>query len=378
MARLCRASADLSIWWRSDRRQKASDAATLPHFALTASTSAKFGWIRAGCCSRWPRRELESDLTQAIDPWIRSVRSITRLGVLALGLPRFPRIGEWSGATQRTPACARVTARRVSPPLPGDLAEPELPTSPLSAVAERELAAIAEETDVAETAQFLDTDANSFTFAVRTADKNRMIFESAYTNIRIGKATTKQSFPESLFRYGLTDRLELRLGYNYETTPSFRDAVEGDIAGNFGINAQQQIYYGFKYQVSRQQKEKQWQPTSAFLFQFHTPIASEQSHTQIRLGYALGWTLPNGWNVDTGFRYGTDRELGYDYTLWAPSAVVKIPFGRAKTVVYPIRVLWRRLRVSSQEFLETVRRYWLALFHYSELGIWRDRLVWHQ
>ena len=270
-------------------------------------------------------------MTQAIDPWIRSVRSITRLGVLALGLALvFP--GSANGQEQLSERPRALASQPVEslPPLPGDLAEPELPTSPLSAVAERELAAIAEETDVAETAQFLDTDANSFTFAVRTADKNRMIFESAYTNIRIGKATTKQSFPESLFRYGLTDRLELRLGYNYETTPSFRDAVEGDIAGNFGINAQQQIYYGFKYQVSRQQKEKQWRPTSAFLFQFHTPIASEQSHTQIRLGYALGWTLPNGWNVDTGFRYGTDRELGYDYTLWAPSAVVKIPFGRRK------------------------------------------------
>ena len=270
-------------------------------------------------------------MTQAIAPSIRSVRSITSLGVLALGLalvfPRSANGQEPFSERPRAPASQPVDSL---PPLPGDLAEPELPAPLSSALAESALAAIAEETDRAETAQFLDTDANSFTFAVRTADKNRMIFESAYTNIRIGKATTKQSFPESLFRYGLTDRLELRLGYNYETTPSLRDAVEGDIAGNFGINAQQQIYYGFKYQVSRQQKEKQWQPTSAFLFQFHTPIASEQSHTQIRLGYALGWTLPNGWNVDTGFRYGTDRELGYDYTLWAPSAVVKIPFGRRK------------------------------------------------
>ena len=51
----------------------------------------------------------------------------------------------------------------------------------------------------AEPPEFLETDANSFTFAVRTADKNRIIFESAYTNIRIGKETTKHSFPESLF-----------------------------------------------------------------------------------------------------------------------------------------------------------------------------------
>ncbi len=213
------------------------------------------------------------------------------------------------------------------PPLPSDIPEPDDSAS-YSPDAESALAAIANAADDATTTQFIDTDANSFTFAVRTASKNRMIFESGYSNIKIGKETTKQSFPESIFRYGLTDRLELRLGYNYETTPTYRDAIEGDIAGNFGINAEQQIYYGWKYQVSRQQKETPWQPTSAFLFQFHTPIASEETHTQIRLGYALGWTLPNGWIVDTGFRYGTDREHSDKYTLWAPSSVLKIPFGR--------------------------------------------------
>ena len=81
------------------------------------------------------------------------------------------------------------------------------------------LAEIATETGPAETAEFLETDANSFTFAVRTADRNRVIFESAYTNIKIGKESTKHSFPESLFRYGLTDRLEFHFGYDYELRP---------------------------------------------------------------------------------------------------------------------------------------------------------------
>ncbi len=270
-------------------------------------------------------------MTQAIDLWIRSVRSITSFRVMALGLA----LGFGSSAHGQEQPSERVPAPRLAPneplpPLPGELAQPDLPTLPAADSAESALADNAKGPEPAETPEFLDTDANSFTFAVRTADQNRMIFESAYTNIRIGKGTTKQSFPESLFRYGLTDRLELRFGYNYETSPTYRDAIEGDIAGNFGINAQQQIYYGFKYQVSRQQKERPWQPTSAFLFQFHTPIESEQSHTQIRLGYAFGWTLPNGWNLDAGFRYGTDRELGYNYTLWAPSTVIKIPFGRRK------------------------------------------------
>jgi hypothetical protein len=279
--------------------------------------------------TRWPSRKLEFHVTQVIDPWILSVRSITRLLVLALGLALV--LGRSANGQEplslRPPATSPAPAEAL-PPLPADIAETELPPLPSSADAESAPAEIGKETDGDEIAPFLETDASSFTFAVRTAEKNRVIFESGFTNIKIGKETAKQSFPESLFRYGLTDRLELRFGYNYETTPTNRDAIEGDIAGNFGINAQQQIYYGFKYQVSRQRKENPWQPNSAFVFQFHTPIASEQTHTQIRLGYAFGWTLPNGWNVDAGFRYGTDRELGYDYTLWAPSTALKIPLGR--------------------------------------------------
>lgn len=304
-------------------------------------------------------------MTQAIDPGILPVRSITCLRVLALGLAIV--CGRSANGqeppSERPPATASAPVEPL-PPLPGALAEPDLPTLPSPDGVESALAEIARETEDAEPPEFLETDANSFTFAVRTADKNRIIFESGYTNIRIGKSTTKQSFPESLVRYGLTDRLELRFGYNYETTPTYRDAVEGDIVGNFGINAQQQIYYGFKYQVSRQEKEKQWQPTSAFLFQFHTPIASEQTHTQIRLGYALGWRLPNGWFVDTGFRYGTDRELGYNYTLWAPSSVVKIPFGRRKRWYTQFEyfgiVSEYRPRNFSKQFVDTGLHYFIT------------------
>jgi hypothetical protein len=304
-------------------------------------------------------------MTQAIDPWILSVRSITDVSLIVIGLAFA--LGGPAGGQEPVGESLRPTLSapvEPLPPLPGALTEPELPILPSSNVFASALADIAKEIDPADATEFLDTDANSFTFAVRTADKNRVIFESAYTNIKIGKGTTKQSFPESLFRYGLTDRLELRLGYNYETSPSNRDAIEGDIAGNFGINAQQQIYYGFKYQVSRQEKEKQWQPTSAFLFQLHTPIASEQTHTQIRLGYALGWTLPNGWILDTGFRYGTDRELGYNYTLWAPSTVVKIPFGKRKRWYTQFEyfgiVSEYRPRNFSKQFVDTGLHYFIT------------------
>jgi hypothetical protein len=125
-------------------------------------------------------------------------------------------------------------------------------------------------------------------------------------------------------RYGIGDRFELRLGWNYEVG---RERVPGGgtIAGFFAANAEQQLYYGFKTVVS---KQSGWVPGSAFFLQGHTPTGGPQSVSQLRTGYVLGWTLPNRWDFDAGFRFGTDKDGEGGYTLWAPSAVLKIPLTR--------------------------------------------------
>jgi hypothetical protein len=163
----------------------------------------------------------------------------------------------------------------------------------------------------------IETDRNSFTFSPFAPGPGRLIVESAYSYINVGSEGTKHSFPESVIRYGVGDRLELRLGYNLETGPA-SEVAEGDIAGNFGINAEQQILYGFKYQLTRPRPGSRLLPHGAFLTQAHTPVGSVEGRTQIRLGYAWGWVLPNGWTLDSGLRFGTDREGEDGFTLWAP------------------------------------------------------------
>jgi hypothetical protein len=168
---------------------------------------------------------------------------------------------------------------------------------------------------------FIETDRNSFTFARVTPGEGRLIVESSFSYINLTDVKTKYSFPELLMRYGIGDRFELRLGWNFETGRERRPAG-GDIAGFFGANAEQQIYYGFKTVVS---KQSGWVPGSAFLAQGHTPTGGQQSVSQLRVGYVLGWTLPNRWDFDAGFRFGTDKDEEGSYRLWAPSAVLKIP-----------------------------------------------------
>lgn len=211
--------------------------------------------------------------------------------------------------------------------------------------------------------EFIETDRNSFTFAPVTPGRNRLILESAYTHIAIGGEGTKHSFPEAVLRYGVGDRLELRLGYNFETGPA-SEVAEGDIAGNFGINAEQQILYGFKYAITRQQSNFRLIPHSAVLTQAHTPVGSLEGQTQIRAGYVFGWQLRNGWTFDNALRFGTDREGSDGYTLWAPSSVLRIPLGAEKRwftqVEYFSVMSQAKEKDFSKQFIDTGLHYFVT------------------
>jgi hypothetical protein len=196
------------------------------------------------------------------------------------------------------------------------------PSVPVPAVSRSEMPT-GEENDgeEAENPDLIETDRNSFTFARVTPGANRLIVESSFSYINLTGQKTTYSFPELLMRYGIGDRFELRLGWNYEVG---RERVPGggDIAGFFGANAQQQLYYGFKTVLS---KQSGWVPGSAFFLQGHTPTGGPQSVSQLRTGYVLGWTFPNRWSFDAAFRFGTDKDEDGSYRLWAPSAVLKTP-----------------------------------------------------
>ena len=155
--------------------------------------------------------------------------------------------------------------------------------------------------------EFIETDRNSFTFAPLTPGDGRLIIESAYSYINIGQRRGQAQLPRD--GVPLRDRRSARAAARLQLRdrPCLQVA-EGDIAGNFGINAEQQILYGFKYAVTRRGPNSAFMPHSAFLAQLHTPVGSVEGHTQIRLGYAWGWILPNGWTFDQAVRFGTDRE----------------------------------------------------------------------
>ncbi len=175
-----------------------------------------------------------------------------------------------------------------------------------------------------EVADHLETDRDSFTPATSTVGAGRILFESAYSFVENRDTDDSHSFPEILTRIGVTDRLELRLGWNYEVGggSEISSSGSGGAIENLGAGEESQTLYGLKYSLTRQQA---WLPQSACIVQATTPTYGPETATDLQLGYVAGWTFFDDWVLDSSIRYVHTTEEGDRHNLWAPSVVLKIP-----------------------------------------------------
>lgn len=165
----------------------------------------------------------------------------------------------------------------------------------------------------------LETDRDSFTPATTTVGRGLTILESAYTFSENRHVKEGHSFPELLVRYGLTERLEARLGWNYEIS-----GVPDTLEGVGQLERESRVLYGIKYRVS---EAEGWTPGSAIILQGYTPTSGVNTHSQLVATYVFGWELPERWKLDASFRYGTGSDEHEHFHEWAPSVVLKIPVG---------------------------------------------------
>lgn len=178
-----------------------------------------------------------------------------------------------------------------------------------------------------ESADEIETDRDSFTPATTTTGYRRAIVESAYSFIDNRNVAETHSFPEMLLRYGTSDWLELRLGWNYEVGGA-GSPVSGNVPGDFEdtpeIEEESRLLYGAKAALTKQDC---WTPSSAVIFQGYTPTSGEATDTEFSAAYIIGWELENRWVWDSAVRYSTAGELADDFSVWAPSTVLKVPVG---------------------------------------------------
>jgi hypothetical protein len=173
----------------------------------------------------------------------------------------------------------------------------------------------------------IETDRDSFTPATTTTPRGRLIVESSYSFIQNRGVPETHSFPELLLRYGLTERLELRLGWNYEVGGEGSDASGLDVEaeGLFGdhrLHRETSINYGLKLKVT---EGEGWVPGSAVILQGFTPTSGMATQTQFAGTYVFGWELPHRWKLDAAMRYVVGGENGDHFNEWAPSVVLKVP-----------------------------------------------------
>jgi hypothetical protein len=171
----------------------------------------------------------------------------------------------------------------------------------------------------------IETDRDSFTPSTRTAGLGKVIVESAYSFIENRGIPETHSFPELITRIGVTERIELRLGWNAEIGGGGNDisGSEGDVSLDTPrVKQEYRLTYGFKAVLTEQ---KQWIPQSAVIVQAFTPTGGATNFTQVVGTYVFGWKMPGDWRIDAAIRYDTARENDDHFNIWAPSVVVKLP-----------------------------------------------------
>jgi hypothetical protein len=181
----------------------------------------------------------------------------------------------------------------------------------------------AQESAAEEDAEEIETDRDSLTPSTALVSPGRRLFETSYSYIDNHRGPETHSFPEALLRYGLTERLELRLGWNYETggvntilsgnaTPEHAEREEGS-----------RLLYGAKWALMDQSNRL---PRLALIAQGTTPTSGESSLSNLSLTPVWGWTMANGWVWDSACRFQTSNDGESDhFNVWTPSTVLKVP-----------------------------------------------------
>lgn len=207
----------------------------------------------------------------------------------------------------------------------------------------------------------IETDRDSFTPATTTVGRRRSILESAYSFSDNRGIKESHSFPETILRYGLTQRIELRLGWNYEVggapiDTSGTDAGENELLEGVGVERESNISYGLKLAITEQLG---WRPGSALIVQGFTPTSGRANDSQLIATYVFGWELPYRLKLDSALRYGTASELEDHFQLWAPSVVLKLPLGERWNVHAEYFGIF-----SAQKESDTTRHYFSPGVHY--------------
>jgi hypothetical protein len=151
----------------------------------------------------------------------------------------------------------------------------------------------------------LATDRPDFTEASSVVGRGVLQIETGYTYFHDdedGTRTTTHSLPETLFRYGVSDNVELRLVWNY-----FWEETS-DAVSNARRDGADDLVVGAKFALTSQEGLR---PESALIVDMSTPtggLAFTNHHCELGTNYLYGWDLPNDTSIAGSFGYSTGTD----------------------------------------------------------------------
>jgi hypothetical protein len=170
----------------------------------------------------------------------------------------------------------------------------------------------------------LESDRPDFTDSSTTVGYQKFQIESGYTftHAIAGDPThDAHDLPELLVRYGVAERLELRVAWDEGMVfERYVDRTSGRVVTN---NGSTDVDFGFKYAISKQDK---WRPQSAVVVEISAPVgATSQSSQEVDafVNYLYSWELTKklSLNCSTGNLWTT--ESGDHFSRFSQSASVE-------------------------------------------------------
>jgi hypothetical protein len=170
----------------------------------------------------------------------------------------------------------------------------------------------------------LESDRPDFTETSSTVGRHRLQIESGYTftNGVDGDPTHNiHDLPELLVRYGIAERLELRVAWDEGIVfDRYVDRNSGRLVTQSGST---DIEFGFKYAITKQDK---WRPQTAVIVSVSAPIGAPfLSSRQVdpRIDYLYSWQLTKKLSLACSTGSGWTAESGDHFSSFFQSASVE-------------------------------------------------------
>jgi hypothetical protein len=169
----------------------------------------------------------------------------------------------------------------------------------------------------------LESDRPDFTEASTTVGYQRLQIESGYTfthAVAGEPAHDAHDLPELLVRYGVAERLELRIAWDQGIVfDRYTDRNSGRVVTESGST---DLDVGFKYAIS---KQKQWRPQSAIIVSVSAPVgAPAQSSRQVDplVNYLYSWEFNKKLSLNCSTGSSWTAESGDHFSqLWQSASV---------------------------------------------------------